>query len=112
MSVKRGSKTFDILIKEEDKNNASIKYNGRNLDLIEKRNKVLLNRYYVYCVICKFNYSMIIDRLSIEFFISPVTIQKIISNNISKILEIKKKKPTITILKKEYPFYNWDLNSY
>lgn len=112
MSVKRGTKTFDVLINDENKNNATVKWNGRNLELIDKRNEVLLNRYYVYCVICKFNYLMIIDRLSIEFFLSPITIQKIISNNVSKILELKKIKPTITTLKKEYPFFNWDLKSY
>lgn len=90
-------------------NNAKQGYKGRNKDLISKRNKALVNRYYLYSTKTKVRYDYIIERLEEEFYLSKSMVVKILSANIELLKEMKKSKPTLLNLKAVYPHFNWDL---
>lgn len=63
---------------------------GRNVELNNKRNECLLDRYFYYGSVTQYRYETIIDKLSVEFFLSRVTIPKVIDSNYD-LLALKKK---------------------
>jgi hypothetical protein len=82
---------------------------GRSKDLISKRNKALIFRYYFYVTFTQLRYEVILEKLCEEFFISPYTIQARINDNYTLFSEVKMNKPEPSELKKTYPQFNWAL---
>lgn len=104
----RGKKSlFDDSIKIEKSPRLT---QGRNKELLSKRNNALIARYYVYTTMTKMRYDSIISILVEEFFLSGYTIAKVLSENYGLLKEIKLKSPTIQSLKKTLPHFNWCLN--
>jgi spore coat polysaccharide biosynthesis protein SpsF (cytidylyltransferase family) len=78
----------------------------RDPELIKKRNEALIHRYYFW-VQQKIRYEEVVRVLGDEFYLSTTTITKILTINVDRLLQIKKEKPTVQELKKQYPYINW-----
>lgn len=104
--MRRGCRFFQQINIEEAEQSKSFK-KGRNLELVNLRNKMICYRYYYYGKIHKINFELVIDKLSEEFFLSLRTVQDIVASNAELLKEIYKQKPTVTTLKKEFYFFIW-----
>lgn len=83
---------------------------GRSKYLIKKRNAALIHRYYFHTSFFNNRYETIITKLTEEFFLSPITIPEILSDNYDALSHIKKEKPSISQLKENYPHFNWSVS--
>lgn len=83
------------------------KHKGRGRELHNKRNECLIDRYYYYGKFEKLRYSIILETLSTQFFISHITISEIIDDNYQQLLDLKKKEPSIVYFKKKWLHLNW-----
>lgn len=80
---------------------------GRSADLINTRNECLADRFYYHSIFSGLNYSICIDELVKEFFLSKFTISEIISDYTDYILQIRREERTIQELKKKWPNFNF-----
>lgn len=106
--MKRGIRLHNKLF--DDKNTAPAKITkGRSSVLNRNRNACIVYRYYFYSKFFsgKLNYSFIIERLSNEFFLSPVTVPELLKSNSKTLTELKEQQPTIKMLSNKYPHLNW-----
>lgn len=111
MHSMRGSNTLfaDIFHNTDSHLPAPKQRKGRSADLIEKRNDLLIHRYVFYSQITpRLNYDFIIERLSEEVFLSPITIPEIIAVNRGKIHVLRKNDLTRHYFEKRYPFLVWE----
>jgi hypothetical protein len=109
-SINRGSKLFQaVLFDEADVLNLPQKSDskGRDADLIEARNNLLLHRFYFKGKIERKLYPDVLMELKKELFLSVRTIQDILQDKSEQVLEIKKLKPTAKELQKMFPFMVW-----
>lgn len=82
---------------------------GRSASLIEKRNDLLLHRYVFYAQQQpRLSYDFIINTLSEELYIAPITIVEIIADNRPSIQSIRKQEPTRAYFAKKFPCWVWD----
>lgn len=87
---------------------------GRSEVLHEKRNELLFARYSFYGVFTKWRYEVVIEVLSEEFFLSPVTIPEILDDNRRAIEKAKKelkelhKSQAVKRLSQRWPHIEWD----
>ena len=101
----RGSNTLFSDIFED---NVVIKQRkGRSADLIKLRNECLIDRYFYYGL-QKFRYNYILDILSKEFFLSPITIPEVIEANFEKLSALKKEQPAMKYFKEKWPHLSWN----
>ena len=84
--------------------------NGRSKKLIGKRNTALFHRYIFFSVNTNNRFDVIIYRLSDEFYLSPVRISEIISDNLELIRALKKEKINPATLKKLHPHFDWKID--
>jgi len=84
---------------------------GRNTGLLAKRNIALFHRYYYYARVYKVSYERILLILQEDFFLSPLTIADLLSENFKTIQEINKSQPSKETLKKKFPAFNWEIKS-
>lgn len=82
------------------------KRKGRSEVLNSKRNDCLIDRYFYYGRF-GLRYDIILNLLSDEFFLSEVTIPKIVDENLDKLIALKKTKPTKTYFQKKWPHMVW-----
>ncbi|BDD07503.1 hypothetical protein [Aureibacter tunicatorum] len=69
---------------------------GRNSDLIERRNKALIQRFYYWTEVKRRRFDDTLKILSLdEFFISEYTIENIIKRNLFYLEDLIEKKPSI-----------------
>jgi hypothetical protein len=80
---------------------------GRSAKLHSDRNKALVYRYYHYQCHTQLRFGAILERLSMEFYISTFTVQKSIDEQFSLLNDLKKQRPTTSDLRKLYPYLNW-----
>lgn len=80
---------------------------GRSSTLIAQRNECLIDRYYFYGKFCDKRYTSILKTLSLEFFISEVTIPEVITDNETFLHSLKKQQPTPQHFKKKWPHLVW-----
>ncbi len=80
---------------------------GRNRELLNERNRALINRYYYYKSSSTLRYEAILSKLRCEFYLSQVTIVEIITANVDELVSIQKIKPSISTLKKDFQHFNW-----
>ena len=105
-TMPRGSQTLFAEIFESTPGVAEQR-KGRSADLHKKRNECLIDRYYFYGKFEEKRYSIILETLSHEFFISVVTIPDVISENVAQLQVLKREKPTEHYFKKKWPHLVW-----
>lgn len=99
----------DLLRKEEVKHRK-----GRSILFNDQRNECLVDRYLFYLRTEK-RYDAIIKIMSIEFFLSEVTIMNILTGNYDKIATLKKEYQDYSETKlkkallKKWAHLSWDL---
>lgn len=107
----RGTQSiFQKLIFEDDSNTAPTlfeKTKGRDAQLIEARNKLLIHRYYYYAKIQNLNYLKILENLENEFFIAQRTMSNILMSCDTQLFALKRQAPTLKYFKEMYPFMVW-----
>ncbi len=80
---------------------------GRSADLHARRKECLVDRYFYYGKLTEKRYPLILEKLSVEFFLSTVTIPEIIDGNYSQLVELKKAAPDSNYFKKKWPHLVW-----
>jgi hypothetical protein len=99
----------EILFDYDNESLAAKAEKGRSKDLIAKRNELLVDRYFFYLKNFHYRYDHIIDLLSDEFFLSEVTIPKILSlsDNLLYLRRLKKEPPPLKSFKEKWPHLQW-----
>ena len=81
---------------------------GRNAAMIDARNEHLLYRFCHYRQNPRTAYDWILDQLSKEFYITPLTIGQIIMEHQDRLSRIAKvERPSAKDMEKKYPWMNW-----
>ena len=80
---------------------------GRSAKLHADRNECLVARYFYKCHFTEIRYNIIIDQLSKEFFISPVTIPEVLSEYAPKLHALKKQNPDKRYFQQKWPHLVW-----
>lgn len=80
---------------------------GRSSDEIAKRNQLMCYRYFYLVFHKKKNYNDAIETLNAEFFITEITIIKILSLQQELLKTIFADKPKTTFLKRKYNWLVW-----
>ncbi|BDD07452.1 hypothetical protein [Aureibacter tunicatorum] len=74
---------------------------GRNAELVERRNKALIKRFYYWTELKRRRFDDTLQILSSdEFYISEQTIENILRKNVTYLEVILEKKPSLNQLKK------------
>lgn len=107
--TRRGIGVFNSLLFEDDATTTLVRpeHKGRCPELIEKRDELLLYRFYYKSKIQRRIYDDVLDALEAEFFISQTMIKKIIQSKSELVLQIKRQQPDVTALKKRWPHIVW-----
>lgn len=86
---------------------------GRSLVFNDKRNECLMDRYLFYQITTRNHYDAIIDDLSNDFFLSPVTITNVLTLNYEGVATRKKQYSAYSVIKlrdsfkKKWGQYTW-----
>lgn len=72
-----------------------------------ERDRALLHRYYFHAELNKLRYDTCLEELEKEFFLTSFTIVKILTKHTNDIDVIIEKPPTLSDLKKQYPWLTW-----
>lgn len=83
------------------------KKKGRNEALNAKRNECLIDRYFFYGKFSGLRYDLILSALSEEFFLSEVTIPKVVDENLEKLVALRQMKPSKQYFQKKWPHLVW-----
>lgn len=83
------------------------KANGRNPELIQKRNTLIAHRYYYYVKLVRRNYPDTLEALQSEFFLSDIQISRIISEEGATLGQLRQLNPTAKTFALKYPFMVW-----
>ena len=100
----RGEKVFNGLFSDKEAANAP---KGRSLSLVARRNHCLVDRYFYYGHYTDKRFDVIIENLCAEFFLTERTVKDIINKQESYLLELKKKKPIVSLLDMRWPHLKW-----
>lgn len=104
----RGQRTFQSLFVDVEVIELPVKERkGRCSELDSRRNELLLIRYMWYGLNKKDRYEIILSTLENEFFISQRRISDIITQNSSKLRELKPGFPESKELSMRYPHLKW-----
>lgn len=109
-TIQRGISVFNALLFDEEAPATSITTaipNGRNPELIAKRDNFLLHRFYFKTKLQRKIYCDALKELSEEIWLSKLMIQKIIQAKADNILMIKKQQPSVKVLREVWPHINW-----
>lgn len=71
------------------------------------RNECLVHRYYYYLHFQGKRYDLIINYLSNEFFLAPITIPDLLADNVELVRRLITEHPPVEELQKKYPFMVW-----
>ncbi len=80
---------------------------GRNDALLESRNCCLLDRYYYYSYFSNRCFEDIMAILVKEFFLSQISITRIVQNNVERLKVIKEQQLPVQELKAKWPHFKW-----
>ena len=104
----RGSITlFKAIFIETEEMPVVEKRKGRSELLNSKRNECLIDRYFFYGKFSALKYEKILENLSAEFFLSEVTIPKIVDEHLEKLVALKAQKPSKQYFQKKWPHLVW-----
>jgi hypothetical protein len=108
MPVRRGLRIYQSLLFEESSTATPKKESkGRSAELIEKRDDLLLHRFYFKSKIERKIYEDALRELEAELHISKVMIQKIIQAKGEVLLTIKQQGVNKAELKQKFPWVVW-----
>lgn len=107
MSQRGVNTLFSNIFIEESPAPAEKQEKGRSKILNSKRNECLIDRYFFYGKFSGLRYDLILEKLSLEFFLSEVTIPKVVDENLDKLIELKKNKPTKEDFQNKWPHLVW-----
>lgn len=108
VTTTRGSNTLFADIFEETTTTApEARRKGRSPKHNARRNECLIDRYYYYGKYEQKRYSIILETLSEEFFLSPVTIPEVLTENFDQLDLLKRSKPGPGYFKKKWPHLVW-----
>ena len=91
---------------EQDKPKLNLR-KGRSNKLVEKRNECLLARYYYYGNFTEKRYDVIMQQLSEEFFLSVVTIQDLVQDNVKFLYDMKDMHPRLAYFETKWQHLVW-----
>lgn len=80
---------------------------GRSDEMNERRNELLLARYYWYGEFTEKRYPTIMKNLSSEFFLTERTIADIIQIEFGVLKNLRTMKPPETYFKRQWPHLVW-----
>lgn len=80
---------------------------GRSEARISRRDEKIVARFYYYAEILKLNYSTILSKLSEEFDIDETVVSVRLKERQAVLDKFFKDKPTVRLLRRQYPFYAW-----
>lgn len=104
----RGSLTLFKNIFQDDSPAPSEKQRkGRSELHNSRRNDCLIDRYFFYGRFSGLRYELILEMLSHEFFLSAVTIPKVVDENLDKLIQLKKEKPDVSFFQNKWPHLVW-----
>ena len=107
VTPRRGLRLYQSLLFEETTPIQKKESKGRSAELIEKRDDLLLHRFYFKSKIQRKIYEDALRELEVELYISKVMIQKIIQAKGEILLTIKKQSITKPDLKRKFPWVVW-----
>jgi len=85
---------------------------GRSDILLNKRNLVMVARYYYWSEIWERRYDKVLDTLSKhEFFLAESTIERILLFNEGYLLELRNRRPEIRDFACKFPGFSWQENT-
>lgn len=105
--IQRGIQAFNSLLFDISPTPTKEEYNGRSPQLIANRDGFLIHRYYYKARVQRKLYADVLQELENEVYISKAQIQKIISQKLQQVYDLKDKKPDATYFKKVYPHIVW-----
>lgn len=109
--MRPGLKHHQALLGETEKKKQVQVKKGRSEDLITKRNRALICRYYYYSRICKIKYADMLILLEAEFFLKAPSIAILFKSKADQVIDTFKSNPTLKELSKEFPLFIWNKNS-
>lgn len=106
--AQRGTITLfkDIFI-ETDEKPVEKQKKGRSEQLNSRRNECLIDRYFFLGRFSGQRYDLILSQLSNEFFLSEVTIPKIVDENLEKLVALKQQRPDKKYFQEKWPHLTW-----
>lgn len=106
---RRGLRLHQALIFEEVEIRIpdSDQRSGRNPQLIEKRDNLLIHRFYFKTKVQRKIYDDVLRELEEETFLSKIMIMKILQAKADQALLIKKQQPSKEDLRRQFPFMVW-----
>ncbi|WP_315814075.1 hypothetical protein [Paraflavitalea speifideaquila] len=111
--IRGNNKIFKDIFSEQTTQEGSKPKKGRSIELNAKRNECLIDRYFYYGFTTQNRYEVIIEKLSVEFFLSTVTIPKIIDDNYAMLATKKSEYKDIAVdrlkrkLASKWPHLSW-----
>lgn len=80
---------------------------GRSEKLLEKRDELIVCRYWYYMKIIRKNYPDTLTELENETFLAQITITRIVQAHHPMMKSFQETKPGVNYFKKKYPFMVW-----
>jgi len=106
-----GRRNHNLLFAEEETSSevgvAENARKGRNPEMLEKRNKHLVARYYYYGQIQKLLYDVVMEKLSQEFYLTPGTVPQVLSELGTELAELRRTAPSAASFAKQWPWMKW-----
>ena len=106
----RGSHTLKHIdfSKPDHSSNTGVGAKGRSRLLLDRRNKKIIVRYYYFNAVKGLSFDKTLEMLNYEFDIDFRTLANVLRREADTITEMRKKKPSLDSLKKQYPLlFHW-----
>lgn len=107
----RGSQILSRIFEPSNTSVSKGKLKGRSELLMQARNQALLNRLYFYFAFTDLKYEKVIEIVSGEFYLRCRTVTMILEKEATNLSIIKKEKPTLLKLQREFPHFNWKFSA-
>lgn len=101
----KGKKIFNEFVKDPELK--EIIGRGRSRKLVERRNELLLSRYYYYGSYKGLLYDQTLKLLERELFIRAHTIANIISDNIPYLQALRERRLVLYSFRQRWPHIKW-----
>lgn len=105
--MQRGSKSLFVELFENDTPARNPEGRGRSEQLIERRNELLICRYYYYMAIHNKRYDWTLQTLEGELFLSQRRIIDVMEQERAQLTKLRKEHPDTGYFKRKFPFFSW-----
>jgi hypothetical protein len=108
-TTRRGSRKLfnNLLFDDEPVLVLAPERKGRNELLVDKRNELLVCRYYYYAKLEAKQYLAILSILENEFFLAQRTIVDILNKESELLYNLKSARPDVKYFRTKYPWLHW-----